>query len=104
VSNQENINAQQSYNELDQAYQLGPVVTITGSPERKTLSSLFGILLAAKTIYPQANTDARKIELLTAVFQGILETLDEGGIEMDTEAYTATACGLSGIMGEAWSE
>lgn len=71
--------------------------------ERAVLSTLFGIVLAVKTIYPQAKTDAQRIELLTGVLQALLETFDERGVEMDQGSFAATAMGLSHIVSEEWA-
>lgn len=71
--------------------------------ERAVLSNLFGIVLAVKKIYPQAKTDAQRIELLTGVLQALLETFEERGVEMDQESFAATAMGLSNIVSEEWA-
>lgn len=117
----ENTDGMQSiFKEIDQAYGLEqgnakestPNTPYPNTPyfqeeavpaERAVLSNLFGIVLAVKTIYPQAKTDEQRIELLTGVLQALLEVFDEGGVEMDQESFAATAMGLSNIASEEWA-
>lgn len=80
-----------------------PIKDETPSAERKALESIFSIMLATKTIFPQAKTEAQQIELLQAVIQVLLETLDEGGVKMDPEVYSAMALGLSNIARDEWA-
>lgn len=82
-----------------------PIKDETPSAERKALESICSIMLATKTIFPQAKTEAQQIELLQAVIQALLETLDEGGVQLNQEVYSATVLGLSNIIhDEGWSD
>ena len=66
-----------------------------------TLPKVFAILLATKTVSTGNQTDETRIELLQSVIQGLLESFDESGVDMDPATYGTTVLGLSSILVDA---